>query len=1067
MVAFNKLENGSMSRFSSYTTLWGLLVLGFVMRIILAPVWFGYESDVNTFMAWSARVASVGLSGMYQNTESYFIDYPPGYMYVLYLIGKFHGIFEILWSSKLSIIAIKTPAMVSDLILAFMVYKIAIGRPNISNGQALGLAALIAFNPVLWLNSTVWGQVDSFFMVFIVAYLLFQQRNQLVIASVLLALAILLKPQALLFLPFFLIAVVLKRDLRLMGYCIISGLATIIIVALPFKAMNPQGFMWLYDLYAGTLSSYSYASLNAFNLMTLFRGNFVEIQQTVFIFTYELWGWIFLFAGLCFVGYLQVKGRELPGKIFYLMFLFMTIVFVLSTKMHERYLFYSLPLVLISYIFIKDRRILSLFIGFCITNILNVSYVLRSSFEQKFHISNQDVLMFLVSIANVVLLGCAIWLGWLMFKSRSYTMNQRMPIRSKLPNSRKNPLKKSNELSLLEKDRAYKLNQTPRLFTKRDLLYVSILVVVYSIIAFSRLGGHEAPETFWKPSAVGEAIIVDLGQSTKISRINSFAGVGQGTYSYWFSEDSMNWDNPMKVESNHAKVLTWHTVEPQYTARFVKIEINQIGLYVHEVAFFQDQEQTPIPLAEISVSHESSMTKQDIAYVFDESDTVPYAPSFMEGTYFDEIYHARTAYEHLHQIEPYENTHPPLGKVIISFGIWLFGLNPFGWRFMGTLFGVAMIPLMYVFAKKLFGNSTYAFIAALLLSFEFMHFAQTRIATIDVYGVFFIMLMFYFMYQFYSLSFYRESLIKTLVPLGLAGLTFGLGIASKWIVFYGGAGLAVILLLVLLERFSEYKQASNQLQLIHITEQKRERNSKKPIEWSESSEEVAYLHRIVHVFHKYTIMTLLWCVLTFVFIPVVIYLLSYIPFMQVSGPGHELKDVFTYQKNMYDYHKNLVATHPFSSSWWAWPLMLRPIWYYQGHFLPEGMLSSIISFGNPLIWWPGVILVLSSFYVAYRTRSRILVILLIGYCSQYLPWILIPRLTFIYHYFAMVPFMILIITYYIKLFLDKYPMRKRIVVSYLSAVALLFVLFYPLLSGFVIPNWYSVWLRWLPGWNFF
>ena len=169
--------------------------------------------------------------------------------------------------------------------------------------------------------------------------------------------------------------------------------------------------------------------------------------------------------------------------------------------------------------------------------------------------------------------------------------------------------------------------------------------------------------------------------------------------------------------------------------------------------------------------------------------TVPYTPTYMNGTYFDEIYHARTAYEHLHQIEPYESTHPPLGKILISIGIYVFGLNPFGWSIIGTLFGVGMIPIMYVFAKRMFGRSEYALIAAFLLTFDFMHFAQTRIATIDVYGVFFIMLMFYFMYRYTTLSFYREKLWTTLIPLGLSGLFFGIGAASKWIVIYGGAGL--------------------------------------------------------------------------------------------------------------------------------------------------------------------------------------------------------------------------------------------------------------------------------------
>ena len=54
-------------------------------------------------------------------------------------------------------------------------------------------------------------------------------------------------------------------------------------------------------------------------------------------------------------------------------------------------------------------------------------------------------------------------------------------------------------------------------------------------------------------------------------------------------------------------------------------------------------------------------------------------PAF-DGDVFDEIYHARTAYEHILGMKPYENSHPPLGKLFISLGILAFGMNPFGWR---------------------------------------------------------------------------------------------------------------------------------------------------------------------------------------------------------------------------------------------------------------------------------------------------------------------------------------------------------------------------------------------------
>ena len=96
----------------------------------------------------------------------------------------------------------------------------------------------------------------------------------------------------------------------------------------------------------------------------------------------------------------------------------------------------------------------------------------------------------------------------------------------------------------------------------------------------------------------------------------------------------------------------------------------------------------------------------------------------MDNMYFDEIYHARTAYEMIKHENLYEITHPPLGKGLMSIGIRIFGMNPFGWRFMGTLIGILMLPVMYLLAKRLTRRTTFAVVATFLLMFDFMHFAR-------------------------------------------------------------------------------------------------------------------------------------------------------------------------------------------------------------------------------------------------------------------------------------------------------------------------------------------------------
>jgi dolichyl-phosphate-mannose-protein mannosyltransferase len=1062
-----------------------LLLTALVIRLYLAPIWIGYDTDVRTFLAWSDRAYTVGLSGMYNNAKDYFLDYPPGYMYVLYMVGMLHHKLSIPWESSGSLLLLKFPAILADIVTVYLLFHLASSWNNGARTwlRAIGIAALFAFDPAIWANSAIWGQVDSFFMLFIVATLLLQQRGKLPQASVLIALALLLKPQALLFGIFLLIDVIRKRNLMVFLLSVLSGLTTIAIVALPFAI--GRGYGWLIGLYSGTLASYPYASLNAFNLMALLGGNFIDMKTSFLHLSYEKLGLVLMVLSILYTCYLYIRSKGQKGAVLYVAFLFITAAFMCMTKMHERYLHYGLLLALTSFIYIKDRRILGLFIGFSLTNFINIGDVLLRSFHQDYHIPRYDPLMLAVSAINVILFVYACILGWRLFvQSQQEQRNQDDPVPiPKVPttdkwNERWNAIFK-------ERPDGIERSSKGRFFTKKDALYLGIVVVVYTIIALFHLGGHQAPTTFWKPTSTGEAVIADLGSSHKITRINTFAGVGEGSYSFWFSQDGQQWQDQITVKSDHTKVFTWNAVEPMKDARYVKTVIDgqeSAPLHLHEIGIFGDGNSTILPIAEMKERDINPADEGTTANLFDESSVVPYTPTYMNGTYFDEIYHARTAYEHLHKIEPYESTHPPLGKVLMAIGIYIFGLNPFGWRIIGTLFGVGMIPVIYMFAKRMFGRSEYAFIAAFLLAFDFMHFAQTRIATIDVYGVFFIMLMFYFMYRYTTLSFYREKLWSTLIPLGLSGLFFGIGAASKWIVIYGGAGLALLLLLSLLERYSEYRFARRLLQEdAHKAPpqiQPETNDSEQHLSSLDEAEEVAKptlsdtersrLMLVQKLFAKNTILTLLWCVLMFVIIPLGIYTLSYIPFMMVPGPGHQLKDVVTYQVHMYKYHKDLVATHPFSSPWWEWPMMLRPIWYYQAKFMPQGMLSSIVSFGNPLVWWPGFVAVVCSFYVAVKRKDKLLRMLLIAYCSQYLPWMLVPRLTFIYHYFAMVPFLVLILTYYIKDYLEEGPLHKRrMVYGYLLGVFVLFVLFYPILSGMMIPSKYSFFLRWLPGWNFF
>ncbi|HEX9024300.1 MAG TPA: hypothetical protein VF799_10710, partial [Geobacteraceae bacterium] len=176
--------------------------------------------------------------------------------------------------------------------------------------------------------------------------------------------------------------------------------------------------------------------------------------------------------------------------------------------------------------------------------------------------------------------------------------------------------------------------------------------------------------------------------------------------------------------------------------------------------------------------------------------------------------------------------------------------------------------------------------------------------------------------------------------------------------------------------------------------------------------------------------------------------------------------VFRLQEHMYNYHSTLQATHPFSSPWWSWLLDLRPMWMYMGSGLPNGTVSTIASFGNPAIWWLAVPAVAAAAYLAVSRRDSRLGVVLSALLFQYLPWVGIGRLAFIYHFFSVVPFVILCIVAVIREAEARFPNFRAATWGYLAVTIGLFCLFYPVLSGISVPQTYVAELKWLPTWLF-
>ncbi|HYH92789.1 MAG TPA: phospholipid carrier-dependent glycosyltransferase, partial [Candidatus Saccharimonadales bacterium] len=161
-----------------------------------------------------------------------------------------------------------------------------------------------------------------------------------------------------------------------------------------------------------------------------------------------------------------------------------------------------------------------------------------------------------------------------------------------------------------------------------------------------------------------------------------------------------------------------------------------------------------------------------------------------------------------------------------------------------------------------------------------------------------------------------------------------------------------------------------------------------------------------------------WALACLVALPLVVYVISYIPWAVIENhqlwagvpEGHTGQTLLELTAQMYGYHNGLTSPHPASSPWWAWPLDLKPVWFYQDSFANDTS-AAIYDAGNLVIWWIGVPAMIFASIMAYRRRSLALALITIGFAAQWISWARIDRAAFQYHYYTALPFVILALAY--------------------------------------------------------
>jgi len=342
------------------------------------------------------------------------------------------------------------------------------------------------------------------------------------------------------------------------------------------------------------------------------------------------------------------------------------------------------------------------------------------------------------------------------------------------------------------------------------------------------------------------------------------------------------------------------------------------------------------------------------------------------------------------------------------------GHNAFGWRLPGVLMAALLALGLYLLTRDLLASVRAARVAGFLVAFDFMTFSQSRIGTPDIYVAAFLVFAYWGVYRALNAAGRRQAAWFT-----GAGLALGAACASKWIGVYGAAAL--------LAGTAVWVSLHRDLRA-----------------------------RVVPLAGQVAV--------TLVALPIAIYLASYSLYF---ASGHSFADFLTLQRSMYHYHATLDAPHPAGSPWWSWPLVLKPVWFYSHAVQTDrGPATAVIyDGGNLAIWWPTVPALIGLTLLAWRRRVATWGVPPWAALGQWLPWVRVTRVTFLYHFFSVVPFGMAAIAFWVDRGL-RHRRWRNWVIAYLALVVVLFVLIYPWISGIPIRDQDLANYQWLTSWAY-
>ena len=410
-----------------------------------------------------------------------------------------------------------------------------------------------------------------------------------------------------------------------------------------------------------------------------------------------------------------------------------------------------------------------------------------------------------------------------------------------------------------------------------------------------------------------------------------------------------------------------------------------------------------------------------------------------DSVVFDEFHFGKFTTAYCCTGENFFDIHPPLAKLLIAGAAKLGGYQGgfdfkqigetyrdvpvFAYRVVPAIAGFALTFILFVLIRQLGGSDAAAFFAAALYTFDNAFLVQTRFILLD--GVLLLGI-------FAALSAYlaamRTEHVRQAGLLTLSGVLVGLAVGTK---FTGLTALGLIMIIALV-RVAQDLSAQN------------------IFKWARSVVWVVGCAMAVYLFS--------W----------------FLHFQLLDKPGygdafyhrtgHFFTDLLNLHHIMFSSNAAITTVDPDASPWWSWPLMTTPPFYWAGQH------ASIYLLGNPVVWWgTSFFLIVIACIVVLAKVTRLswraktppvtLWIPFVGYLIATLPYVMVKRPLFMYHYLPSLLFALL----YVVLWLDSagwirsggVAVQRKSFFGVLAVTIACFVFLTSVTYGYPHPSWYA------------